>query len=1026
MAQNENGKKYWNNPDIIKIGQEKDHCFIHPYRSNEEAQNQESSRYISLNGEWLFHWCEKPNDAPVGFHLDHFEKNDWDKITVPSNWQLEGYGVPIYLNKSYPFPKKPPFVDENYNPAGSYYRTFSITSEWVEFDIFLSLEGVNSSALVWVNGQDVGYHQDSKTKAEFYVTPYLKEGENTIAIQVYRWCDGSYLECQDFWRLSGIEREVYLTARPKVYTRDIHIQTSFDEVFEDANLDIKIDFNSKHLDASHLQIQLTLSDCHNQFVFQEHLPYQFNSGEKEIFQFNRKIIKPHHWTAETPNLYHLTIEIWDQQNEQKEVLCQKIGFRQIEIIGGELKVNGQSVTLKGVNHHEHHETHGHVVSEESMIADIVSMKANNINAVRNSHYPKCKRWYELCDEYGLYVVDEANIEAHAMGARFQDEYDESKHTSHLEWFAEAHLARVKSMYHRAKNHASVIIWSIGNEAGNGPNHFKTYDWLKKEDPNRPIQYEQAGEDYNTDIVCPMYPTLQQVEEYGKSNKRRPYIMCEYSHAMGNSMGNLKEYWDVIHQYNKLQGGFIWDWMDQGIAAHNSKGEKYWNFGGDYGNENTPSDGNFCINGLVFPDGSPHPHLTEVKKVYQKIKFELTSKRPCVVRVTNLYDFTSLKADYLHFEWWQYDELRNCKKANSGSIKIELLRPKDHIEIEVPFDDEGEVLSNKEDNYLNLTFSNDLDGTQVLAHEQFQYKREEGKKPWMGYPSNQKFTAYQRSSKRTVLKWKENLIHLNLEKGLIEQIKKNNVKLLNSFLRLNFWRAPIDNDFGWNMSELCKPWRNAHEKYIVVSVTQKIQGDHARFTFKLENDKLLSSAIITYDFLSFGMIKVNTKLEINKNCPATIIPRIGWATELNTDVKSMKWLGRGPHENYPDRKYSAHFDIYEKSILRMHEPYISAQENGMRCDVNWCELYDSDSNLMLSIFDESHPLHISCTPYSSEELTREDQHQLKSSELPKSNRVYLSIDHLHMGLGGIDSWGTMPLDQYLIRPGIYEFDFALRF
>jgi len=1014
-------KPYWNDPKVIKLGQEDDHCFIHPYADEAECdQNVQSSRVFSLNGKWKFHWANSPAERPIDFYKSEYNCADWDEINVPADWQMEGHGVPIYLNKSYPFPKNPPYVDDEYNPVGSYFRKFEISEEWTDFEIFLSLESVNSSATVWVNGEQVGYHQDSKTKAEFYISPFLKEGQNELAIEVYRWCDGSYLECQDFWRLSGIERDVYLTARPKTYIKDFTVRTILDDDYQDALLDIDVDVLHKRLDGSgDYEVRLTLKDGDVEFYTDSQKVQFISDGLTKKLKFSKPIKNPKKWTAETPQLYELEIQLINQKTGIREYIKSKIGFRSVEIKDGVLLVNGKYVTLKGVNHHEHDEVNGHVISEDSMIQDILLMKENNINAVRNSHYPKSKRWYGLCDEYGLYVVDEANIEAHAMGARFQDEYDENEHTSHLEDFKEAHLLRVKSMYHRSKNHASIIIWSLGNEAGNGPNHDTTYDWLKAQDSSRPIQYEQSGEDYNTDIVCPMYPTLEQVKAYGVSDKDRPYIMCEYSHAMGNSLGNFKEYWDLIHTYRLLQGGFIWDWHDQGLAAYDSEEKKYWKFGGDYGSEDVPSDGNFCINGLVFPDRTAHPHLEEVKKVYQNVKVELLDWHEGHLKLTNLFSFTPLKNVEIIYRIWYWDSVKDQVEELSGMREILLLQSQDHSVIQI---NEITELSSEEDLFLDIEVVDNAESNNFLAREQFVkkgIKRQKERKA----PGLDSIHYSLDKNKNHVIQWGSHKLMIDGISGHLTSLESDHIQIIKTPLRLNFWRASVDNDFGWDMLTKCQQWRYAHKSFQVTDFEIDKNEHDIKLSLYLMNDPLAVTCKVTYHIDNSCKIMIHYNLDIAVSDEDGFIPRIGLFTELNSSFSAIEWLGRGGHENYPDRKSAAHYGIYESRVADLHEPYISAQENGMRCDVAWCK-FRSVNGQQIRISSE-HSFGLTASPYSSEDFTRTDQHQLKSAELPASEKVCLSLDYLQMGVGGIDSWGALPLDQYMIGAGRYQFSFDLQ-
>src|SRR5690554_4223237 len=635
----------WENPQVFAINKENPRAFFYSYPNVDKAlkfDRTASENFILLNGDWKFNWVAKPADRPMDFYSESFDASEWKEIPVPSDWQMHGYGVPIYTNVTYPWTSnpEPPLVDHNNNPVGSYIHEFDIPDRWEGNKIFIHFGAVNSAMYLWINGQKVGYSQGSKTPAEFDITEYVKVGQNKLAVEVYRWCDGSYLEDQDFWRLSGIERDVYLFSTPKVRIRDFFFSTQPDEKYHNAtfSLDVEIENYLNSLEKG--QVEIVLMDGVKQ-VARLNRNYRIQGGNKELYTLSSAVNDVRWWSAETPELYTLSISLKDARGKELEATAVKVGFREVKIEGSQLKVNGKALLLKGVNRHEHDEYTGHVVSKESMIQDIKLMKQNNINAVRTSHYPTDPLFYALCDEYGLYVVDEANIESHGMG------YGDRSLAKDSSWMA-AHIDRTQRMVERDKNHPSIIIWSLGNEAGNGINFEATYDWIKKRDLTRPVQYEQAHRGDNTDIVCPMYAGIDHLVWYGKSVQHRPLILCEYAHAMGNSVGNLQDYWDVIEKYDNLQGGFIWDWVDQGLVKKDEEGNKYWAYGGDFGPEGTPSDANFCMNGLVRPDRTPNPSLHEVKKVYQYVKFApvLGENK---LQITNNYDFINLDRFDIHWE-----------------------------------------------------------------------------------------------------------------------------------------------------------------------------------------------------------------------------------------------------------------------------------------------------------------------------------------------------------------------------------------
>ena len=629
---------------MFAVNKEKPHASFYAYANQKDALSFNRNKAVFfklLNGYWPFHWAKEPGQRPVDFYRPDYDVSGWDSIKVPSNWELEGYGIPIYVNSSYPFAMEnpqPPAIPEGWNPVGSYRKVFTVDKSWKDKRIYIHFGAVKSAFYLWINGHKIGYSQGSKLPAEFEISNCLQDGNNTLAIEVYRWSDGSYLECQDFWRLSGIERDVYLYAVNDISIRDFHFKTDLDSNYINADFSLEVELETKHSGEDYA-LEARLKEG-NKTLFNANKVGVIDNLSKKI-TFSGSVLKPLKWTAETPHLYTLCINLKDKNNMVLESTAVKVGFRKVEIKGGQLLVNGKAIYLKGVNRHEHDEYNGHVIGRESMLQDIKLMKEHNINAVRTCHYPNHPLWYQLCDEYGLYLIDEANIESHGMG------YGERSPAKDTAWQA-AHLDRVQRMVQRDKNHPSVIIWSLGNEAGDGVNFEVCSNWIHRFDSSRPVQYERAGQKSHTDIVCPMYAPIDRLIHYGKQVQTRPYILCEYAHAMGNSVGNLQDYWDVIERYDNLQGGFIWDWVDQGLVKHTDDGQKYRAYGGDYGPKDIPSDKNFCMNGLLSSDRTLHPAVHEVKKVYQNIEIEAVPFDNSALRITNKYDFITL--DRFRLEW----------------------------------------------------------------------------------------------------------------------------------------------------------------------------------------------------------------------------------------------------------------------------------------------------------------------------------------------------------------------------------------
>ena len=657
----------WENEQIFEINKEDPHSSFFPYNSRELALDsniEDAENYINLNGKWKFFWVRKPADRPKDFYMNDYDIAGWKEITVPGNWERQGYGVPQYLDEEFPFPANWPSIPNEYNPVGSYKKDFILPENWIADEIFIHLGAVRSAFYLWINGEKVGYSQGSKLPAEFNITKYVISGKNTIACEVYRWSDGSYLEGQDMWRLSGIDRDVYLYSRPKQHIKDYFIISDLDENFENGLFSIDVDvINYNNTDERDLSVEVSIRDD-DKVIKSHHMPIKNIPAEgEESVKLSAKIDFPRKWTAETPNLYTVLILLKNAKGDLLEAISCKTGFRKVEIKNGLLHVNGTKITIKGVNRHEHDPVTGHAVDEASMIQDIQLMKQFNINAVRASHYPNHPLWYELCDKYGLYVVDEANVESHGLNIG-----DTAITLGNRPEWVKAQLRRTERMVERDKNHPSIITWSLGNEAGFGICFIEAYKWIKERDPSRPVQYEMAQNSEYTDIQAPMYHKIDNIEEYARSNPRRPLILCEYAHAMGNSVGNLQDYWDVIEKYESLQGGFIWDWVDQTLLEYTDAGEAYFAYGGDYDHAPVDNDSNFCVNGLVQANRNLNPHIWEVKKVYQYVDIKSSDLIQGSFNITNKYDFTNLNK--FKAEWNLEAE---GKTISSGTIpSIDLL------------------------------------------------------------------------------------------------------------------------------------------------------------------------------------------------------------------------------------------------------------------------------------------------------------------------------------------------------------------
>lgn len=654
MVSAQNSRNEWENETVISWNKERPHTPFMLYEREEDVRNDEYSTspyYQTLNGDWKFNYVDKPSMRPLDFYDPAFNDASWKAITVPSNWELKGFGIPIYTNIRYPFPANPPFVNNEYNPVGTYRKSFTIPSSWKGREVLLNFGSISGYALVYVNGKKVGMSKSAKAPAEFNITQHLREGENLLAVQVFRWHDGSYLEDQDYWRLSGLEREVFLYSLPKLTVWDFFIKPDLDAKYTTGSFKADVDlrkFRGSITKSATLEIQF--KDAQGRNVFSQTRKLSLASDSLYSLSFSGSINHVRKWSGEDPDLYDCILSLKDESGTSLGMTGCKVGFRKIEIRDSRLLINGTPILVKGVNRHEHDEINGRVVSHELMKKDLALMRQHNINAVRTSHYPNDPYWYKLCDQYGIYLVDEANIETHGMGS-LPWVSDTTRHPAYLPSWVPAHMERITQLVERDKNHPSVIIWSMGNECGNGRVFHEAYKWMKRRDVTRPVQFEQAMEDWNTDIVCPMYPAISNMKTYGSSSKPRPYIMCEYAHAMGNSSGNFQEYWDIILSSKRMQGGFIWDWVDQGIKTNSPYGETFWAYGGDLGSYHLYNDENFCTNGVIAANRTPHPGLYEVKKVYQNILFEGKDLAKGLITVRNVFDFTDL--EQYNFKWELY-------------------------------------------------------------------------------------------------------------------------------------------------------------------------------------------------------------------------------------------------------------------------------------------------------------------------------------------------------------------------------------
>ena len=1009
----------WENPGMFGQNKELAHATLIPYKNINSAINcerKESYFYKSLNGKWKFNWVNRPDDRPIDFFRMNFNANDWNEIPVPGNWQMSGYGMPVYLNSDYVFEKNPPFVGHDYNPVGSYITEFLIPAEWMDRQVFIHFDGVESAFYIWINGEKVGYSQGSRTPAEFNITNYLRDGNNLLAVEVYRFSDGSYLECQDYWRLSGIFRNVYLYSTPQIHIRDFEIKSELDEKYENAVLIINARLhNYSDTAVWSPKIEVKLYDGNGKLtdgdLIMKGSSVYISPGTESIVKMKAFVINPSKWTAETPNLYTVLLVLKNKNDELLELESCKFGFRKIEVKNSQLCVNGIPILIKGVNRHEHDPDLGHYVTPESMLNDIKLMKQNNINTVRTSHYPDDPVWYELCDKYGLYIIDEANIESHGIGYR-----PDNTLANKPEW-KDAHLDRIVSMVERDKNHPCVIIWSMGNEAGDGTTFEECSEWIHRRDPSRPVHYERAGRRPHVDIVSPMYSSIESIEKYAQEKQDRPLILCEYAHAMGNSVGNLQDYWDVIEKYDLLQGGSIWDWVDQGIRKKTEDGREYWAYGGDFGEKN--HDGNFCINGLVYPDRGITPKLLEVKKVYQYIGFKVIDFLNGKITIANKYDFTNL--DNFDIGWML---LEDGKIIKTGIIPTPEIPPKQSKEFILDF---GSKLQFEGKEYL-LNFSVKTKNASELipvnfevAYEQFVF-RGKGKKKNIGISSLPEISVHENPAEYKIT-GKNFSIKISKNDGLIPSYNFNGKELIKTAPAPNFWRAPTDNDFGNGMPERCAVWKNAGANAVLqnLNIIHKTKNE-IRLTAEYNLPDVSSYYKIEYTVLGSGDIIINNQFIPGENVLPEL-PRLGMRMQIPGEYENVKWYGRGPQENYCDRKTGALIGIYESTTAEQYVPYVSPQENGYKTDARWVALTNSEGTGLLAVGIPE--LSFSALNYTIEDFTQKSRGTIHTIDLVKKDFVELNLDYQQMGVGGDDSWGAWPHPQYLIPPETYSYKIRLR-
>jgi len=1023
LAQNDKVND-WENPEVVHRNREPARCSWYPFPDVETALRgdpMQSPFVTSLNGTWKFRWVRKPAERPKDFYKDDYDVSAWDDIRVPANWELEGYGTPIYTDMEYPFPSDPPRIPHDWNPVGSYKRTFTIPKKWKGRQVFLYFGGVKSAFYVWVNGRNIGYSQGSKTPAEFNITEYLREGDNTLSLEVYRWSDGAYLEDQDYWKISGIERDVLLLSTPNVYVRDFFVRAGLDEDYKNGLLYLDVDLKNaltqkagKHT----VEVRLVEEERMSPAVLEMTRDVILGPSDDIHISFESTVPHPKKWSAETPNLYSLVISLLDSAGNKLEALSCGIGFRTVEIKDRQLLVNGVPVTIRGVDRHEHDPITGRVITKELMIKDIRLMKRFNINAVRTSHYPNRPEWYDLCDRYGLYLVDEANIEAHGS-----DPYNPEKTLADKPQWREAFMDRTVRMVERDKNHPSVIVWSLSNETGYGQNFRDTYQWIKQRDPTRPVQSEDATRLGGlTDIYCPMYNTIDQIVAFAQSDDPRPLILCEYAHAMGNSVGNLQDYWDAIQAYPSLQGGFIWDWVDQTFLKENEEGVAFWAYGGDMGFTGVPNDSNFCVNGLVHADRTPHPHIWEVKKVYQPVQIRPVDMKAGFVKIINTYDFVNLNT--LRFIWEiegdgrriTGGELSKLDVAPGDSIIVDLELPEIEPEPGVEYYLMVGALTRNRTELVPMGHTVAWEQIKLPVYKQAR-RIDTTKLPEIALSENDDEIA---------LSGREFSLRFSEELGTLCSFKFRGTELVRSGLIPDFWRPVTDNDLGGGLARICRVWQHAEMNRKVEEVSaQRIDDRTVRVDIRLGLPDVGSVYRTTYTVYGSGDVIVENGFTPGRE-GLPDLPRFGMMMILPGAFSNVSWYGRGPHESYWDRKTGAAVDVYSGTVWEQFHAYARPQETGNKTDVRWIALTNGRGIGLLAV---GMPLlSTSALPVLPEDLDwRKDRPQQHGGEIYPKDLVTLKLDYGQMGVGGDTSWGSRawPHPEYRLPPKEYRYRFRLR-
>ncbi len=1006
----------WQDPEVNQLNREDMHTSFFAYGSESEALEGEmsaSDAYINLNGLWKFHWTNDADGRPDSFWKENYNDKSWSEIEVPGMWETQGYGTPVYAGVGYEWKdtygdhlKNPPVVPVKNNHVGSYRRSIKVPENWKGKDVIIHLGPASSNVYVWINGKFVGYSEDNKLEAEFNITPFVRYGnENLIAFQIFRWCDGSYLEDQDYLRFHGISRDSYLYSRNPNRIDDIRVVAGLKNNYEDGVLKI----NLKNKGCHHINIEL--KDAHDKLVGTSSIKGQGNQSV-EI-----NVDTPEKWSAETPTLYTLLATAYNSSDEVIEVIPIKVGFRTVEIYGSQLLINGKPILIKGINRHELDSENGYVVSKQQMEQDIQLMKKFNINAVRTSHYPNDSYWYDLCDKYGVYMVAETNIESHGMGFK-------EKSLAHEPSYRKAHLERNMRNVKRNFNHPAIIMWSLGNECGNGENFQVCYDWIKKEDPSRIVHFEQAYEMGSTsDIYCPMYPPFDRCINYCENkNYNKPFIMCEYAHSMGNSLGDFKTYWELIRKYPKFQGGFIWDMVDQSVLMTRRDGSLVYGYDGDFSYLPT-GDANYCVNGLFNPQKTPNPQAYEVKYYYQNIWTTLSNTDSSIgICINNEHFFRDLSAYRMKWEL-----LRNGISQMTGVVENLSVAPQESGFIHLPIrkiDDGEEWLLNI--SYLLKTREGMLPPDYEVAKQQLQLSQK------MSTYCNQNkeyitdshsIAVNDMNSTHILINNNDVVYRFRKSDGFLDILEYKGEQMMKNgtVLKPNFWRAPTDNDYGAKLHQRLNKWKNP--KLVLKSL--KVDTIYGNICVNASYDMPSVHAKLTlkYDMNTDGSMTVTQRMIADSTKSAPMLFRFGMQMTMSKSYDNVAYYGRGPYENYSNRNSNTDLGIYHQSVSEQFHPYVRPQENGTKTDIRWWNVYNSTGKGLRFVSDT--PFSASALHYAIETLDDGNEKKCRhSSDLKEEDLTNLLIDYAQMGMTTVDSWSSIAEEPYRLPYKDYEFSFTI--